>query len=416
MGAVAGFAGGYVGSVVAGALLVGGGLPAMIGGVMISSVFGGIGSFLGSWATTKFERGEGMKEFRRGLVENRLFKALLKMDVYTGGRIDQPQARKLAEERSRDMYKLESYGRPYNRLFLVEDFERVELYQAGEYVYMRVDERYGEPFDHEAHIRYVLIDLEGDEGTWDILTNRIYNLGNIQRNSGFGVHYVTDDSTFAVRDGLLEAKSSDSGFRVLSNGVVMTKDDFEPDKWVIRGLNVNTDFFLRNKKQRFSWDWDLNAYKAVGSIASAALSLEPVKAFLESESEFTFRDGLNRMLEEMALKNKDSAITIVEAVDQDNEAAFFMKLEDTGFSPRIVRNFIGMEITEWKNVIVGRIERGFEARLQAAISALEGKTRVELLDELQALDSADSATDENVWGAVKALMDPVSLVSTVVTQ
>ena len=98
--AVSGFTGAYAGSVVAGALVLGGGIPAMVGGVMIASVFGGIGSFLGNWAMTKFERGNWMKGIRRDLVERRLYRAILKMDIYKDNEMSSDEARELARLRS----------------------------------------------------------------------------------------------------------------------------------------------------------------------------------------------------------------------------------------------------------------------------------------------------------------------------
>ena len=100
----------------------------MVGGVMIASVFGGIGSFLGNWAMTKFERGNWMKGIRRDLVERRLYRAILKMDIYKDNEMSDDEARDLARLRSHDMKKLEDMGHMYRRIYLVDDFANVNLF------------------------------------------------------------------------------------------------------------------------------------------------------------------------------------------------------------------------------------------------------------------------------------------------
>ena len=77
---------------------------------MIASLFAGIGSFIGQWGTLKFERGKYMKGVRRQLIERRLYKAILKMNVYSSGDVTKDKARKLAESRSQDMYKRELWA------------------------------------------------------------------------------------------------------------------------------------------------------------------------------------------------------------------------------------------------------------------------------------------------------------------
>ncbi|MCJ8344233.1 hypothetical protein MJH12_01745, partial [bacterium] len=135
---VTGFTGAYLGSVIAGAILVGGGIPAMVGGVMIASLFGGIGSFLGRWATLKFERGKAMKTVRRKFVFRRLKKAIKQMDIYTLGEISDSRVDQLAEERSQDMYKLESNGKVYNNMFFVKDIQDIEVFKGGEFSQLKM--------------------------------------------------------------------------------------------------------------------------------------------------------------------------------------------------------------------------------------------------------------------------------------
>ncbi|MEE2924771.1 MAG: hypothetical protein VX619_08335, partial [bacterium] len=282
--AASGMIGGYFGSVIAGSVLVGGGLPAIVGGVMIASLFAGIGSFLGQWGTLKFERGKHMKGVRRQLIERRLYKAILKMNVYSSGEITKDKARKLAKSRSQDMYKRESFGQVYSRMFLVEKFDKIQLVKNGELYTLKVSEEHGEALNIEAHIRYDFINLDGDQAVWDMVTNEIYNLGNIQENSGFSVIFVTDNENVIMGDGTLDSVKG-SEFRVLSNGLIMTLSDFDRKRWVIRGQNVNTDVFLRNRLERYTWDYDRETFVlANGLKLSSSHPLNEFRKFFDDQS------------------------------------------------------------------------------------------------------------------------------------
>ena len=265
--AVSGFTGAYAGSVVAGALVLGGGIPAMVGGVMIASVFGGIGSFLGNWAMTKFERGNWMKGIRRDLVERRLYRAILKMDIYKDNEMSSDEARELARLRSYDMKKLEDMGHMYRRIYLVDDFANVNLFRHGEFQYMQVISRHGEVMKEESHSRNYFVDIDGNRGAWDYGTQQIYNVGKIEDNNAYSVVFVTDNEKVPVKDGVI---SNEKGceLRVLSNGIIMTKSELDRNKWAVRGININTDVFLRNMKARFTWDYELNAFRQVDRLVA----------------------------------------------------------------------------------------------------------------------------------------------------
>jgi hypothetical protein len=405
-GATGGFLGAYGGSVVAGAVLVGGGVPAMIGGVMIASLFGGIGSFLGSWATTKFERGKTFRGFRRRLVENRLLKAIRKMSVYLAGDVTEEEAVVLAKDRSEDFYKLEGMGSNYAKMFLVENFEKVSLYENGDYIYMKAVEQDGEEFDMQAHIRYNLIDLDGNEGRWDIMTNKVYNVGSVQDCSGFDVHFVSDDERFFVEDGVLNTKDKQSHVRVLTNGTIMTLDDNDKEKWVIRGLVVNTDLFLRNAQERFTWDWDMKVFRSINKAGSGKGSLEPVLLVLKESKEEGMPEGAQDLLYSMLEESGSKSRKMIEKINDGNESDFFMKMEENGVSNKVIEKFIGMDQSGWKNILLGKMERGSEERIQSALMPLASLSRVELITELEK-EIADSS-QQTVWDKVQELISPAA--------
>ncbi len=410
--AASGMIGGYFGSVIAGAVLVGGGLPAIVGGVMIASLFAGIGSFLGQWSTLKFERGKFMKGVRRQLVERRLYKAILKMNVFTKGKITKDKARDLAKIRSEDMFKRESFGQVYSRLFLVESFDKIEISQSGEIYKLNVAEEHGESLDIEAHIRYDFISLEGDQGVWDIVTNKIYNVGNVQQNSGFSVIFITDNENIILGDGTLDSVKGGE-FRVLSNGLIMTLSDFDRKRWVIRGQNVNTDVFLRKRMERYTWDYDREVFVLVNplKITSSHPLNEFRKFFDESADPKNVIKALKTHIELRYKQTLAEGRSLLESVNADNELAFLHSLEKAGVDKAQTHKFAGMQRSQWKNLLLGRLQRSSSRQFQSLIDKLNSSDsqslkqsfNVELKDE----------TQKTIWDQVRPLIAAKLLVASV---
>ena len=405
--AVTGFAGAYLGSVVAGAFLVGGGLPAMVGGVMIASLFGGIGDFVGRWTTTKFERSDSMKNFRRSLVEKRLFKALKKMSLPARDQWDETKIRSVAKDRSQDMYKRESFGQVYNRMYLVEDFSKVQLYESGEYVKMKVTEDVGEEFDLQAHIRYDLVSLQGDQGIWDILTNQIFNVGNVQANNGFRVVLLTDDENLSIQGDTIQSQEG-TNFRVLSNGLVMTKSDLDSKKWVIKGQNVNTDLFLRNQKIRFAWDYDTELYRRVGSANESEQDpLQPLLQTFDYLDEDSGKQAVRSKVLEMISSSRDQAMENIENTTSQEEAAYFQNLEENGASAEAIQQLILMEEHGWKTLLRGKIHRGTPSAQNSFLNKIETEDFENLKHSLKT-ELENPATD-SIWDQLRILLEPASL-------
>jgi pyruvate,orthophosphate dikinase len=371
---------------------------------------GGIGSFLGTWATRKFERGKGFRNFRRKFVESRLFKAIKKMEIYLSGQIDNEEAKRLAYARSQDFYKLEGKGDKYNQMYLVDEFDNVELYKQGEFIQMKVEENHGEKFDMEAHIRYTLIDLQGDQGSWDMLTNHIYNIGNIQENSGFAVHFVTDDDKVFVENGILISDKKDSNFRVLTNGAIMTPRDDEPEKWGVRGLNVNTDIFLRNSQKRFTWNWDLNVFMSVDKVADANNTLKPLLVVLENDNEeLTKGMTVESKLREMLEKSKADGIKKIDKIGEQNENDFFMLMQEKGVQKETVERLVMMERSEWKNVLTGKVERGAESRIESILKTISKMDKAEQIKTLK--EELNKPETNTVWDEAAMLINPIQFVA-----
>ena len=406
--AVTGFTGAYLGSVVAGAFLLGGTMPAMVGGVMIASFFGGIGGFLGNWATTKFERGDWMKNVRRSLVERRLYQAILKMDIFKKENMSETDARELARLRSHDMKKLEDMGRIYKRMYLVDAFENIELYDKGKFQHVRVTANHGEELDTESHNRYAFVNIDGHRGSWDYVTQQIFDVGNIQKNNGYSVVFVSESDAVKVENGLINNEQG-SDIRVLSNGVIMTKSQLDDKRWTIRGININTDVFLRESKTRYTWDFELNALRRVDDTEFRSADLKPLLVVFQQGDEQQQRNKLKAVIGNLLKNSHDQALAQLSRVNEDNEEEFFKSLHKSGLSEESIERLKSMDLSEWKNVVRARIERGYHGRFKKIFGDLEGLEADELQDSLmQEIDDPDAVTH---YDELRNNLDQVSLIS-----
>jgi hypothetical protein len=404
------FAGAYTGSVVAGAMMAGAGLPTLVVGVMVASLFSGIGAWLGSWSATKFERSDWAKKFKRARHEKKLLKIIKKMNLYTEGRITDSEAHDLALDRSWDMYHLEAKGQAYVRMYLVEDFSKVEFYKNNGYVYMKLDKAFGEPFDLQANIRYPLIDMQGHEGYWDLATNQIYDVGKVMDNNGFKLIFITDNDQVFLDGEILETRE-DSEFRMLSNGLIMTPSDFDRSKWVIRSQDINTDVFLRNRKQRYAFDPEDKVYRRVGT--SLGRSINPLAEFLEilHGNERQVYEKLTDRLEGVAEKNQVKALDILERVSGITEGKFFLQLLDHGASKAKIDHFLTMDTSQWKMLLLGKLQRRLPSKIEQVLAKISETTLSNLKSSLEA-ELEDSET-QSLWDSVSSLLSPYSLIASI---
>ena len=396
-----GFTGAYLGSVAAGAVLVGGGLPVVVGGVMISALFGGMGEFMGHWVTRKFDRGEKVLEFRRTMVEDQLFKALKKMEITRRLAWDDEKLRELAKLRSSDIAKREYFGQSFSRLFLVESFSQVELYRSGDYVKMRLKEEYGEKFDVQAHIRYELVDIDGNQGQWDLLTNKVYNVGNIQENNGRKVTFLSDDKNISIQGNILESREG-TNFRVLSNGLLMARSDYDANQWVIRGQNIDTDVFLRVRRERFSWDEGLKAYHR--TIAKEEDPLAELRRVFESENPEQIREELYNRIRQMISESRENALETLEKVSKGSEVQYLKNLQEQGVSKEVVENFLRMDHLDWKSMFKGNIHRRTGRISNNLFQILQEQSLESLKVTLE--KELENPKVQTEWDHLRGLMEP----------
>jgi hypothetical protein len=408
MGMVSAFGGAYIGSVAAGAIFLGATPLTLVGGVMVSSLFGGIGAWVGGWSMLKIERSDAFKNFRRKLHEATLYSVILKMDIYTSGRISEDEAKQLALDRSWDMHKLEAKGQVYSRMFLVEDFSKVITYKAGDYTYMKVEQTWGEPFDMQAHQRYALVDIKGDEALWDMLTHKLYNVGKVQDNDGFKIVFITDNEKIFFKGDFLDPREG-GDFRILSNGLFMGRSDYDSSKWVIRSQDINTDLFMRNANTRYFWDTSTKAFRKVGTLSPDVARLQPFLQVFKGGEPEAFVDRLKAKTRSLVDINLQTARTTIEELTLEKEAEFFLHLEDEGVSHLLIENFLSMESSEWKTFLLGKIARRMPSNLRLVLDKLTTISPQELESSLQ--EELKNSQIETVWDAVAELLEPYSFIA-----
>ena len=196
------FLGGFVGSVVAGALpfLAGGGLLTIVGGTLVSTLFAGIGTWVGSWAATKLDRSKWMMNSRRRRYVRRITREIKEMPIYRSGEMTKEQVHEIALARAMDFEKIEKVGQVSCRILIVDKGENIKLVKDGSYTNMFIDDKHGSERNAKAEIRYDVIDLEGNRYLYDIHTNKMRNVGKVAENTGRGICFVNTKGVFVEED------------------------------------------------------------------------------------------------------------------------------------------------------------------------------------------------------------------------
>jgi len=152
----------------------------------------------------------------------------------------------------------EASGQSPQRMFFLDRIASVQIYKSGKYFQNSNEENVrGETFDHEAHMRYDYIDVQGQIAVWDSYTpEKMHMVGEGEELSGLDVCFVNADSEMDYEEGRFLKNREGSNFRILSNGSLWARRDDDEDKWVVKGLTNKTDVVLRSGKGRYSYDPD----------------------------------------------------------------------------------------------------------------------------------------------------------------
>jgi len=251
---IGGFLGGYIGSVVAGALIIGGGPLGIIAGIGISTLFAGLGSHLmGKFIGSKLDRHPFILKLKAIFWKRNIEKALNNIFFESLGirptKKQKELMKKVAEERLKDIKALEKTGQSVSRIKLVEDFSNIKIVKENGYTYLVIDGKNGQKFKEKASPRYDFIDLMGNHGVWDPKTGKIINVGKVKEGAVKGVVFV-NKSDIRVKNNKILSKQKDKNFDYLKNGIILLKED----KWKIKGQATTYDIIVRETGERFIWN------------------------------------------------------------------------------------------------------------------------------------------------------------------
>jgi hypothetical protein len=99
--------------------------------------------------------------------------------------------------------------------------------------------------EEEARLIFDFYDLSYNQGQWDPYTDRIINVGKMGQKGCIIAGMAGDN--IILKNGMLDGQHEDNSIRVLSNGIVMSKDEEEPERWVIRGSCDKYDLYIRRE-------------------------------------------------------------------------------------------------------------------------------------------------------------------------
>ena len=105
-----------------------------------------------------------------------------------------------------------------------------------------------------------------------------------------------------------------------------------------------------------------------------ASDLSPLLAAFEDGNDADKRAKLNSIVENMIKSSHSKAMNLLARVKEGNEEEFFVMLEENGVNEQALENFKSMELTEWKNFLHAKLERGYHRRIKQINKSLEQKS------------------------------------------
>ncbi len=97
----------------------------------------------------------------------------------------------------------------------------------------------------EARLLHDFYDLAGNQAQWDDFPDKIVPIGPI---SNRGVLFVgTPGDKVEISNGIIRGTEDDSDIRILSNGLVMSRNERNRQRWVIKGRCADYDIFIRRE-------------------------------------------------------------------------------------------------------------------------------------------------------------------------
>lgn len=315
------FVGGYLGAVLASAIVVPTGPLAFGMAILTSAIVSEGGGAFGKWIGAKFDTREG--KYARQLEKNtkNIFETAKKIDVAPESskallaklaEIDEarralgvrskadlkkaqaengPEYRKLAAlsaeydgmrkshearmadmaaARAKDYERLVKGSQVNYRIHFVRHLDDVQLVKKGDYVHMVISGDVGEAVDKKAMPKWDVIDARGHRGVWDYRSNKMVDVGKVSENNGNRILFIDGDQI--GRDGEGALKNDDAGqVKVSTNGIVFEKSS--DGEWSVKGYSGEYDVVCRHTGERYSWDGKRYVPAALKRKAEAAAAV-----------------------------------------------------------------------------------------------------------------------------------------------
>ena len=90
-------------------------------------------------------------------------------------------------------------------------------------------------------------------------------------------------------------------------------------------------------KARFTWDYELNAFRQVDRLVARSSDLSPLLAAFETGNDGQ-KGKLNSIVENMIKSSRSKAMNLLARVKEGNEEEFFVMLEENGVNEQALEN------------------------------------------------------------------------------
>jgi hypothetical protein len=426
--------GGYLGSVIAGALFIGGGAIPLVGGALISSLFAGIGNYVGNWGAVKIDRSPWMMNLRHKNYVKRIISEIKEMPDYRNNILSDADAQAIANERADDFAKIEAVGQVSSNIFIVDHPYNILMGKKGSYWKMVINNENGSNFEGNANIQYDVIDLDGYRWVYDLHTNKIRNVGKVSLNNGRNIVFVNSQGVL-IEDDVIVNKEADDETRTLhifQNGLILEKRLDE--EWVIRGQSSDRDLLFRDTGERFQWED--GAYRRTNGpgkagIVMAADTDDPLSPYMDlvnmpNDEEFMaelrkIRDRQIADARTQLFRDLDSPEELDARVSDLVSIAVELGIVDSEDSvDENVLNALGSDSPAIQNMLKGRAERFIAQKTQDIDDVLEDTSVADIRATLQRMkteypiDTKTSSVYQSlgsrylnapVWGPLSVLSD-----------
>ena len=426
---ISGLMGGYFGSVLAGALFIGGGPLTLVGGTLVSSLLAGLGTFVGNWAATKLDRGKTMMKFRRNGYIKMVTKELKETPDYRDGKLSDDKIKEIAELRADDFEKIEKVGQVTARMLFVDHAHNVMLGKKGDYWKIIIPDEHGTEFCGNAEIRYDIIDMDGNRWVYDIHTNKVRNVGKVADNNGRFIVFLNAKGVLIENDIIVNREKDDPErtLHVFDNGVILEK---RGEEWTVRGQGSDRDIFFRDSEERFEWR-EAAFRRAKGpadaEVPKAPVGQEPLEGYadlVKKTEDAQLQAAVLNMSQNQIKGVRQSLYKDLEGMNDLEEVQSYLAdiaeqlgVFDGQSEPSAPGNLFQGDIEMARNIVKGKVERYLQRMSETLTVQIEQTEVKELRESFARVQTEYPMSDEGpdhetlgnrmrnvpVWGTLSVL-------------